>query len=388
MTFSPLIAPPESTGRLGSHKLILIVDDLPDNLQILAGQLTRLGYEIMPASNGPRALEVCRHRKPDLILLDIMMPEMDGFEVCRELKTRPESSDIPIIFLTARTDSDDIVRGLEMGAVDYITKPFKPAELLARVRNHLELKSSRDLLLTYNHQLQRLSGHLRRMNEDKNRLIGVVSNDIRGAFGNVISVSRLLTEEDPIAPNEATDLLRDLGVEAEHMIVLAENLLNIEAIERSEVHLEREMVDPAALIQFATHAHQVAAQARNLTFDVECDGARISGDLTACRQILANLISNAVKYSPDGGVITIRSRATADHVVTISVRDDGPGLSSDDQKKLFEPFTRLGKRSGGHSVGLGLWIVRCMAEHMGGTTRCVSEPGKGAEFSFSLPIAG
>ena len=370
-------------------RLILIVDDLPENLQVLAGHLVEQGYEILAATNGPRALALVGNRKPDLILLDIMMPEMDGYAVCRELKADPHSADIPVIFITARTDTEDILRGFQLGAVDYITKPFRPPELLARVRTHLELKASRDLFSTYNKQLERISKHLRRLNEDKNRFLSIVSHDIRGAFGNVVSVSRLLTDEEPVEGEDAAQLLTDIGIEAEHMIALAENLLNIDAIERREIRLQAGRVETQPLLDFAIQAHQMASQAKNIRFLLQCDNSAISGDLTACRQILSNLVSNAVKYSSPGTRVWIDALRESDGVVRLTVRDEGQGISAEDQKKLFKPFTRLNRKneSNEHSIGLGLSIVRLMAEGMGGSAECESRPGQGTTFSVRLPAA-
>jgi signal transduction histidine kinase len=378
------LAPPMLPAR---KRLILIVDDLPENLQVLAGHLTKAGYEILAAPSGARALALVRNRKPDLILLDIMMPVMDGLEVCRVLKSEPDSADIPVIFITARTDTDDILQGFQLGAVDYITKPFKAEELVARVRTHLDLKGARDMLLTYNRQLERITRHLRRLNEDKNRFLGIVSHDIRGAFGNVVSVSRLFADESAPPADELGELLRDIGVEAEHMIALAQNLLNIDAIERRELTLRNERVEAVPLLEFAENAHQLAAKVKGITFHVEGDDLAIRGDLTACRQILTNLVSNAVKYSVPHSSVWIEIRAVAERRVAISVRDEGPGLSLEDQRLLFRPFTRLSANAAAHehSVGLGLSIVKLMAEGMGGDVRCESELGCGATFTITLP---
>lgn len=375
---------PSSTFK----RLILIVDDLPDNLQVLAGHLTDAGYEILAANSGPRALALVRNRIPDLILLDIMMPGMDGFQVCEALKADPDSAEIPVIFITARTETEDIVEGLAKGAVDYVTKPFKPAELLARVRTHIELKSVRDMCHTYNKQLQRITRHMTRMNEDKNRFLGIVSHDIRGAFANVVSVSRLLTEfESTLEENEAGRLLTDIGLEAEHMIALAQNLLNIDAIERQQISLRQEPVETRALLEFALQSHQMAIRSKNLNVQMLTGEFLIKGDLTACRQVLNNLLSNAVKYSPNDSRIWLEASINPENRVILTVRDQGPGISLEDQKKLFTPFTRLNSKIGRyeHSVGLGLSIVKLMTHAMGGTVSCQSFPGQGATFSVTLP---
>lgn len=368
-------------------RLILIVDDHAENLQVLAGHLKEQGHEVLAANNGPRAIALFRNKKPDLILLDIMMPEMDGFEVCRLIKEDNDSADIPIIFLTARTETEDIVKGFHAGAVDYITKPFKPTELLARVKTHLELKSSRDLISAYNRQLERITSRLRKLNEDKNRFLGIVSHDIRGAFGNVISVARLLTD-DVEAPSEAeaAEFLREIGVEAEHMIALAENLLNIDAIERKTVRLRVEDVEVEPLISFAVNTHRMAAKIKEIDFQIDCSQPLIVGDLTGCRQLLSNLISNAVKFSHAGDQVRICAEADGDNV-KLSVSDDGPGISEFDQTQLFQPYTRLGNRGSGssHSIGLGLSIVKLMVDAMGGSASCQSVLGEGTTFTVRLP---
>jgi signal transduction histidine kinase len=312
---------------------------------------------------------------------------MDGLEVCRMLKNEADSADIPVIFITARTETDDILRGFDLGAVDYITKPFKPAELVARVRTHLELKTSRDLLFTYNRQLERISKHLRRLNADKNRFLGIVSHDIRGAFGNVVSVSRLLADEVGEPQDEAGELLRDIGVEAEHMISLAQNLLNIDAIEHGKVRLKEERVECRDLLDYSINAHQMAARSKHLTCRISSDNSSIRGDLTACRQILTNLVSNAVKYSLSHSQIWLQANLQEDGRVKLSVRDEGPGLSAEDQKKLYQPFTRLSTKAEGneHSVGLGLCIVKLMVDGMGGEIICESSLGAGTTFSVLLP---
>jgi signal transduction histidine kinase len=386
MTDHPPVHPAPSL--VGRKQLVLIVDDLPENLQVLAGHLTKAGYEILAAPNGARAIALVRNRKPDLILLDIMMPLMDGLEVCRILKSDVESADVPVIFLTARTETDEIVRGFQFGAVDYITKPFKSAELIARVRTHLELKGARDMLQTYNRQLERIREHLQRLNADKNRFLGIVSHDIRGAFGNVVSVSRLFADDaSSPSPADIGDLLRDIGVEAEHMIALAQNLLNIDAIEQRRLKLLRERVETGPLLDFAVNAHQLAAKVKGITLHVTGDGSVIAGDVTACRQVLTNLISNAVKYSLPHACVWLDARADGAGQVVLSVRDEGPGLSPEDQLQLFRPFTRLSSQAAGHehSVGLGLSIVKLMVEGMGGRVRCESLAGEGATFTVTLP---
>jgi len=171
------------------------------------------------------------------------------------------------------------------------------------------------------------------------------------------------------------------------MIALAQNLLNIDAIERRELTLRGERVETGPLQDFAVNAHQLAAKVKNIAFHLEGEDLTIRGDLTACRQILTNLVSNAVKYSLPHSSVWIEIRAVAGQRIALSVRDEGPGLSPEDQRMLFRPFTRLSANAAAHehSVGLGLSIVKLMAEGMGGDARCESELGRGATFTVTLP---
>ena len=255
------------------------------------------------------------------------------------------------------------------------------------MRTHIDLKLARDLILAYNRRLRKLSDHLQKLNTDKNRFLGIVSHDIRGAFSNVVSVSRMLTDGDPVPAEERNGFLADIGIESEHMITLAQNLLNLDAIEREDVHPVSERVDTHPLIEFVLQSHKLAARAKRIGFVVESDDVPVRGDLTSCRQVLTNLVSNAVKYSPPGTTIRITSRRDGS-VVRISVRDEGPGLSADDQENLFTPYTRLTSKATAneHSVGLGLSIVKLMIEAMGGQVTCESQLGHGAVFSAVLPV--
>ncbi len=395
MTFvnSRISTRPTTGNSAAPRSLILIVDDVPENLQVLASYLSNVGYEVLPATSGSKALNFARARMPDLILLDVSMPEMDGFEVCRCLKNMPELSNIPVLFITARTDTEDVVRGFNVGGVDYITKPFNSTELLARVKTHLELKNARDALLKYNQQLTRQGDDLRQLDEEKNRLLSIVSHDMRASFANVISVcDSLLSPDDHEAREETEETLRLLVQEAEHMILLGQNLLNADAIGHQGLRLHREQIDPLESLKFVADKHRRSAVLKQITLTVAAPVSAVpvlNTDRTALVQILDNLVSNAVKYSPAGGSVSLTvSLAAAPGQLEFCVMDGGPGLSEEDQEKLFGEFAQLTPRPTGReqSFGLGLWIVKRMTEAIGGAVRY--EPnlqGYGACFRVRLP---
>ena len=385
----------QSTNGSVSKSLILIVDDVPENLQVLASYLSRAGYEVLPATSGPKALNFARARMPSLILLDVSMPEMDGFEVCRCLKNMPELSNIPVLFITARTDTEDVVRGFNVGGVDYITKPFNSIELLARVHTHLELKNARDALLKYNQELTRQGDALRQLDEEKNRLLSIVSHDMRGAFGNVIGVCESLLQPDGNIPREETDeTLRLIVQESEHMMLLGQNLLNADAIGKRALQLRPETVDPGESVKFVADKHRRSAALKQVTVTVAPASptdrtSPMFTDRNALVQILDNLVSNAVKFSLAGGEVSLAIKSDpASGRTQFSVTDTGPGLTPEDQQNLFREFSPLSSRPthGEQSFGLGLWIVKRTTEAMGGEVRYETNPqGRGASFHVLLP---
>ena len=391
------VAPRRPGAGAASKSLVLIVDDMPENLQVLASYLSRAGYEVLPATSGSKALNFARARMPDLILLDVSMPEMDGFEVCRCLKNMPELSNIPVLFITARTDTEDVVRGFNVGGVDYITKPFNSIELLARVHTHLELKNARDALLKYNAELTRQGDELRQLDEEKNRLLSILSHDMRASFANVVGVCEtLLLPGDPSPREETEETLRLVAQEAEHMILLGENLLNADVLGRGTLRLRLERLDPWESLRFVADKHRRPAGLKGMTVRLEDppegQPTTVRADRTALVQVLDNLVSNAIKYSPAGGEISLGVAAMGGEGRTrFSVRDCGPGLTAADQERLFAEFVPLTPQPTGkeHSFGLGLWIVKRMTEAMGGTVGYEpNAPGGGAHFFVSLPTMG
>jgi len=367
MNASPTSTPDPASSR------VLIVDDVARNLQVVGTLLRNEGYEVMPATSGTQALERVQAEPPDLILLDLMMPEMDGLEVCRRLKADRATSQIPVIYLTASNEMEHLVRGFEVGAVDYVTKPFNAPELLARVRTHLELQ----------HVRQRL----REMNDEKNEFMGVAAHDLRSPLTSVLGFADLVLSE-PNLSSEGADCVGRIRDSAKHMLEMVQNLLDVNAIERGQLKPKLSSCDLADLVQnvvggFRPHAE---AKQQRIEFDRKGDRRLVLADPTLTAQVLENLISNAVKYSPSDKTIRVGLTATED-AVRCEVRDEGPGLSEADQRRLFEKFARLSARpTGGEpSVGLGLSIVKKMVESMRGRVFCESELGKGATFIVELP---
>ena len=353
----------------------MVVDDVVQNLQVVGTMLRNEGYDVMPAGSGTQALERVRMRLPDLILLDLMMPEMDGLEVCRRLKVDPATRQIPIIFLTASNEMEHLVKGFEAGAVDYVTKPFNGAELLARVRTHLELKLARE--------------RLREMNDEKNEFMGIAAHDLRNPLSAIKGYAEMVMEDaQDLQHRELEENGRRIQETAARMAEMVQNLLDANRIERGEMQLQLAPIDLATAVAtvLETQRPRAVAKQQILNWQNDAGPGPVLADATVLTQVIENLVSNAVKYSPPGRNIFVRLKKSPEGV-RFEVQDEGPGLSAEDQKKLFGKFARLSaKPTGGeNSTGLGLSIVKKMVEAMNGKVWCESEPGKGAAFIAEFP---
>lgn len=355
---------------------ILVVDDQPSNIQVVGSVLGKLGYEIIPAVDGPTALKRLSVRMPDLILLDLLMPEMDGCEVCRRLRENSEWQDVPVIFVSAADDKDLVVQALESGGVDYITKPFHQAELVLRVKTQLDLKIARD--------------RLKQLAEDKDELLGMLAHDLKNHLGGMQMSSELLDKRirhlgDERAVRLSNNILRSGGqllsfvkeflanAAADHMVALKPMTLNFS--------------DAAA---HALQKYAEAARRKQLVVETKLprEGVTVLADPSALDQVLDNLLSNALKFTPAGGHIQVSVSPGAGHV-ECRVQDDGPGFTAQDRTRMFRRYARLSARptDGEPSSGLGLSIVLKLVRAMGGDVACESVPGQGASLIVRLPHA-
>jgi signal transduction histidine kinase len=408
---------PLTSAKLASTSkpLILVVDDVPDNVQFLAARLRSKGFQVAAAANGADALTSVAVQAPDLILLDVQMPEMDGFEVCRRLKAQPQTASIPVIFLTARSEVDDVLAGFSVGAVDYVTKPFNAAELLTRVRTHLELKYSQDALVkqnqelaSLNERLMALNNQLVELNNEKNEFLGVAAHDLKSPLGAIRWLSELLYTNPALPPEKSREALKNIINTAERMLAIVKNLLDVNAIEQGSLKAMLEPINLVILLgDIAANFAEQAAE-KDITIFVEnAVAARESNALASeqwLTQAVENLVSNAIKYSPRGASVRLSvehaavtappetaseaaAAETSVGLLVIRVEDNGPGLTEADKERLFTKFARLSARptGGEHSTGLGLFIVKKLVEAMQGRVWCESSAGAGAAFCIALP---
>jgi two-component system sensor histidine kinase/response regulator len=359
----------ETTGA----DCLLVVDDQEANLGVLGSTLGRLGFEILPAVDGAQALRRLAVRRPDLILLDLLMPGMDGFELCRRIQENPAWADIPIIFLSAADDKNLIVRALESGGVDYITKPFNQLELVSRVRTHLMLKTARD--------------HLKRLAQDKEELLGIISHQLQNHFAAMEMSAHVLLNRLPPDDNAHMRLLAEIRAASNRMRAFVKSFLaNAAADHQLSIKLETvSLADTAARI---VAQYQEAAQTKNIRLRTEfpAGSTAVHADPHALTQVLDNLVSNAVKFSPAGKEVLISVQPGITHL-ECQVQDQGFGFTLEDKAAMFGRYARLSARpTGGEpSTGLGLSIARKLTHAMSGELICESEPGQGARFILRLP---
>lgn len=362
---------------------VLIVDDVPENIQVLAHLLNEKGLKVNYADSGIKALKAIKHNLPDLILLDVSMPGMDGFEVCEKLKKDELTTDIPVIFLTAKVDQQDVINGLEKGAVDYVTKPFNAKELIKRVFTHLELKYTRDLIRKQNVELTKL-------NEVKNQLFSVISHDMKNLFNNILFGTESLERE--IEHFNKKDIVQMAGVvndSAKRAYDLLQNLLDWSRSQMENIAIKPIGVEMLLLVNQSITLFRPSTQKKKLILEVFPDGNDFCAfaDIDMIRAILRNLLSNAIKYSFPDGQIDISVKEFPD-VVKVSIKDHGVGMDKKQLQLLLDenqpvrtsPGTQNEKGS-----GLGLVLIKDFIAKNKGTFGIESIKGKGSTFWFSLP---
>lgn len=362
---------------------ILVVDDILKNLQVIGNILEEEGYEISVATGGEEALEMVEIDVPDLILLDVMMPDMNGFEVCRKLKEMQNVKDVPVIFLTAKTETEDIIQGFNLGGVDYITKPFKKEELLVRIKTHLDLKRSKEIIVNKNKRLEQL-------NKEKNEFLGIAAHDLKNPLSTIKGFAEILEMDDGrMGTEELKEFAGQIKSMSHYMFQIITDLLDMNAIEEGRMKMNPVDFEVVTVVMNALGKFNKPAEKKNIKINFEPEDYSLNAhaDVSRTQQVLDNLISNALKFSPFDKNIWVKAYPYDMERICIEVKDEGPGISEEDKKKLFGKFTKLSARPTGdeHSTGLGLSIVKKIIEQMGGNIWCESELGKGAAFKMTLP---
>lgn len=357
---------------------ILIADDAPENIALLSEVLSD-DYKIRTAMNGERVLTLCDGDKlPDLILLDIMMPGMSGFDVCGYLKKQARTKDIPVIFITGRTDVTDETHGLDIGAVDYITKPFSPAIVRARVRTHLAIFNQKK-------EIETAYSKLKDLESLRDNLTHMIVHDMRGPLQIIKGYVELLScsiSSNDIFPK----YLSKLEISCNGLIEMIGSLLDVSRFESGEMPVQMEHCDIIPLIKKVKDTYQVACSGtQKIEIISEADTLAMNCDQNIIERVIGNLVTNAIRFSPQDGTIIIRLDKEPDSI-KLSVIDNGKGIPPEHRQKVFEKFgqAELSKENTKHSTGLGLTFCKLAVEAHGGTIGISGEPGTNAIW-FSVP---
>ncbi|RXP58554.1 hybrid sensor histidine kinase/response regulator [Lutibacter sp. HS1-25] len=359
---------------------ILIVDDNSNNLKVLAGVLKIAGYEFRMAKSGQQALNVLEKTTPDLILLDIQMPDMDGFETCVKIKENEELAKIPVIFLTANTDSESVNKAFKSGGVDFVTKPFNSEELLARIQTHITIKVQSEELV--------------RQNAAKDKFFSIISHDLKNPLANIIGFAELIKDSShELDPEKLEMFVGYIHNSALFTLEILEDLLDWARIQMGSLKSVKNKFNLSNLLLNNIEGHFPQALAKSIDFQSNFDeNIIINADERMITAVVRNLISNAIKFTPKGGHISISTREKIinnKRMIETEIRDTGIGINKENLTKLFQIEQNYNSKGTNNETGTGLGLILCkeFINQNNGSIRVESEPAVGSSFIFDLECA-
>jgi signal transduction histidine kinase len=356
---------------------ILVVDDTPANLHLLSGMLKDRGCKVRPVSSGQEALQAARRIPPDLILLDINMPEMNGYEVCRRLKADPELKDIPVLFISALSETADKVKAFGAGGVDYVIKPFQFAEVDARVQTHLELRRQK-------RALQESYERLKELERLRDSLTHMIVHDMRSPLSAILGSLELLKAFMPAEPPELARMLHAARGSAAMLNEMVTQLLDISRLEAGKMPLHKTECDLAKIARDLIASLAPSTAGRQLRLSAPEPVTSLC-DADIVRRVIGNLLGNALKFSPKEGEIGI-SVAREKTALRVAVKDNGSGIPSQYHQRIFEKFFQAESKEKKLGTGLGLTFCKLAVEAHGGRIGLDSQAGQGCTFWFTLPL--
>lgn len=366
-----------------SEYKILIVDDVMSNVLLLKVLLTNEKFQIATANNGHQALEQVENEKPDLILLDVMMPDMSGFEVAQKLKSNPSTSDIPIIFLTALNSTADIVNGFQVGANDFISKPFNKEELIIRVTHQISLIAAKRIIVSQTEELKKTI-----MGRDK--LYSVIAHDLRSPIGSIKMVLNMLILNLPSSTigDEMHELLTMANQTTEDVFALLDNLLKWTKSQIGKLKVVYQEFNIVEVIDGIMEIFSMVAELKQIKVEFKSpEQLDVYADIDMVKTVVRNLISNSIKYSnPESKVVvTLESK---DGMAIVSVHDNGCGIDDESQKKLLNADTHYSTFGTNNEEGSGLGLLLCQdfITKNGGKLWFESKKGVGSTFYVSVPL--
>ncbi len=370
--------------------IVLVVDDNPKNLRLMFEYLTNQGYNVLLSQSGKDAIEKVESSPPDIILLDVMMPGLDGFETCHRLKANSKTCDIPVIFVTALLNMMDKAKGFEAGGIDYIVKPFQPKELSLRVNTHLTIRKLQRRLQEQNIQLQHQKNELTELNINKDKFFSIIAHDLRTPLTSFLAYTRFAAKRlDEFSRADLQSMLEDLCSSSENLHALLENLLEWAQIQRGMLVYHPEVCDLHNLVAKNMALFDHTARQKQIALASQLPDQPLTSyvDARVADLVLRNLLSNAIKFTPKHGHVDIAARTHEDGI-ELSVSDTGIGMGQADLAALFQidqSAHRLGT-VGEMGTGLGLILCKELLDANGGQIGVSSEVGQGTTFTIHLPV--
>lgn len=369
----------ESAAEGAAPGRVLIVDDHAPNRLLIRDLLEAQGHTVHEASDGPSALVAAEGAPPDVVLLDVQMPGMDGFEVCRRLKSSPATAGVPVLLVTALSAREDRLTGISAGANDFVTKPIDSTDLMLRVRNAIRMRQ-----LHVRVELQ--YRELRELERLRDELVHMVAHDLRSPLAAVHAILEMLQMDESLSPGEHAEFLADARRLTNRVADMISDLLDVSRLEAGRMPVDARRLELGALA--ADAAGTAYPGSARIVYEPARAPVEVVGDVKLLARVMINLVDNAVKFTPKNGTVRI-GVLVDDRGAVVTVTDEGPGVPVDVRQTIFEKYSQApGVAQPRRSTGLGLTFCKLAVDAHRGRIGVEDAPGHGAEFWFALPLAG
>lgn len=378
------------TSEVGLTKqfVVLVADDNPESIQVVCTALAEAGYHVRVASDGLQAMESLKEQPADLVLLDVHMPKLDGYEVCRQMKALPELHDIPVLFLSALNDPFNKVQGFELGAADFVSKPFHAKELLARVEVHLKIRNLQLEVESRNRELEVQNLRLQKHERTRDLFTHMLVHDLRGPLQAVLCGLEMLRDDGAVSP-VSRGLIEDSVLGCSAMARLVSGILDVAQFEAGKLPVTSKAVNVRLCVDKAIQSLSGLARLRITECHQDGELPAIDCDPVLIDRVMVNLLDNAYKFSEETSPVDV-TLSSNEQWMKVAVRDSGGGIPEPQRIQIFEKFNVLDSviRSGRGSTGLGLAFCKMAVEAHGGCIGVESDEQQRTVFSFTLPLAG
>ncbi len=366
-----------------SGSRILIVDDSAMARRQIRFFMEKAGFQAFEAKSGEEALWLVNETEPDLVLMDVSMEGIDGIEACRRVKGDPGNENLPVIFLSAKGEREEIMRGFQSGAIDYIVKPFHPSESLTRVRTHLRVRKLAQLREESIRELEQL-------NSTKDRILRVASHDLRNPTAAIAGLAECLREDGGNFTVEQREIVASIEEAGKGVVVLLNELLDLSSLDNGSAEMDPEPLAFGQLVQNLLPLFRGEAKRKEINLSIrEVEPVpEVIGDRMKLRRVADNLLSNAIKFTPVGGSVTVKIYTEGAHAC-LDVEDTGPGIPEEEQHHLFKEFGKTSNTptGGENSTGLGLSICERIVRAHGGVIEFENLPRGGGRFRVKVPLS-